>query len=71
MLSRSQHRLLQSRHQQLSNFETDDDYYDDVNTEFHVGYSRPKLEHQLSPYVMMRLKMARLAALNKYSEVWG
>ena len=69
-MSRSQRLLLRSQHRQ-SNFEADDDVFDDVDTDFHVGYNRPKLEHQLSPYVQMRLKMARLAALNKYSEVWG
>ena len=69
-MSRSQRLLLRSQHR-LSNFEADDDYYSDVDIDFHVGYNRPKLEHQLSPYIMMRLKIARLAALNKYTEVWG
>ena len=70
-MSRSQRLLLRSQRPQLSNYEADDDIFDDVNTDLHVGYNRPKIEHQLSPYIRTRLKMARLTALKKYSEVWG
>ena len=55
----------------LSNLDIDDENYINDSIDLHRGYDRPKLVHLISPYVRTRLKMARLAALIKHSEVWG
>jgi hypothetical protein len=55
----------------------DDDGYDEVD--MYIGYRRPEVvqankttdDNELSPYVTVRLALARAKAMAKYREVWG
>jgi hypothetical protein len=73
--------LLKKPQPQLSNSSAEDDSDDDdiVVEDLHVGPRRPKLvsDHvdqdtdDVSPYVIVRLAIARAKAMAKYREVWG
>jgi hypothetical protein len=55
----------------------DDDGYDEID--ICVAYRRPEIVHddsntdedELSPYVTVRLAVARAKAMSRYREVWG
>jgi hypothetical protein len=72
----------QPPHLQPSNLGYDDDSDDDDDTvqDIHVGPGRPRIvedkksdsdDDELSPYVTVRLAVARAKAMAKYREVWG
>lgn len=59
-----------------SDLEDDDDIgYDEID--IYVAYRRPEIVHdnpdkdELSPYITVRLALARAKAMAKYREVWG
>lgn len=82
MLKRTPLLRPQPQHLQLSNLgyeDSSDDDDDDVVQDLHVGPRRPTVVHdqvdqdsdELSPYVTVRLAVARAKAMAKYREVWG
>lgn len=76
-LKRLQKQLAQVQNPSQMNDE-DDDGYDD-NTDIYVSYRRPELvddtnsqdDTELSPYVTIRLALARAKALARYREIWS
>jgi len=73
------HQPLAQLHLQPSDLEDNSDDDDDTVQDMHVGPSRPRIteddksnsDDQLSPYVTVRLALARAKAMAKYREVWG
>lgn len=64
---------------QLSDLSDDDDDDDDTVQDLHVGPGRPKIvqdknvqfdDNELSPYVTVRLAVARARAMARYRELW-
>lgn len=75
VLPRTQRKLTNQR---LNNFDDEDDTPagpDELTV--HRGYGRPKIVHEndnsdeLSPYVQIRLLIARMKAINKYREIYS
>jgi len=74
------HQLPQHQQYLLSNANDDSDDDDDFVQDMHVGPNRIRItkekksdidDDELSPYVTVRLAVARAKAMARYREVWG